>query len=314
MFRVPGIVLASVVLLTTMVLLLFEANSALNRWADKRWRWGNDVESWNWKEELCVITGGSRGIGAEVVKKLTSHGIRVAILDVEAPLISPEDEGAKLAFFYRCDITSKDAVRKAGQAIRLQHGSASILINNAGIGNANSIMEITPERLRSIFDINLLSHWYTVQEFLPDMLTQRKGHIMSTASMAAFLGLAGMVDYSCTKASLTAFHEGLIQELKHRYKCPEIKTTIVYPNWTKTRLVTAIEEGIRKVKHPIVEPAVVAEAMVQQIIHARSGQLILGPSIAASVRGFPTWLQELIRDSMAQVVTANATSATKQGE
>jgi all-trans-retinol dehydrogenase (NAD+) len=183
------------------------------------------------------------------------------------------------------------------------------LINNAGIGNANTILEMTPERLRTIFDVNLLSHWHTVQEFLPDMIAKKKGHIMSTASLAAFLGLAGMVDYSCTKAGLIAFHEGLTQELKHRYKAPQIKTSIVYPNWTKTRMIADLTEGIKKSRAPIMEAKDVAEVMVEQIIAAKSGQVVIGPSVTASIRALPMWLQEFIRDRMAQVVTINATTA-----
>lgn len=215
----------------------------------------------------------------------------------------------RLVSFYRCDISSRDAVHMAAEAIRSDHGSPSILVNNAGIGNANSILEVSPERLRAMFDVNIISHWNTVQEFLPDMIEKRKGHIMTTSSMSAFLGFAGAVDYASTKAGLTAFHEGLTQELKHRYKCPQIKTTIVYPTWTRTRLITAIEKGIQSTRAPIMDTKDVADAMVNQIIAAKSGQLILGPSIAATVRALPIWLQELVRDHMAHVVTVNATTA-----
>jgi all-trans-retinol dehydrogenase (NAD+) len=89
------------------------------------------------------------------------------------------------------------------------------LINNAGIGNAYTVLDIPIEALRKLFDINLISHWSTVQEFLPDMIANKKGHIMSVASLASFVALAGAVDYSATKAALLAFHEGLTQELKH---------------------------------------------------------------------------------------------------
>ena len=60
------------------------------------------------------------------------------------------------------------------------------------------------------------------------------------------------------------------------------------------------------------EPEDVAQAMVQQIIAAKSGQVILGPSLVASIRAFPMWLQEFIRDRMAKVVTINATTAVAQ--
>lgn len=305
-----------------------EANSVLTAWAENRWQFKDDKSMWHWERELAVVTGGSGGIGALVVKKLVSHGLTVAVLDVEplsdvfhkgrwsrlssAPawlgLTCLAEERRRISF-YQCDISSQRAVHKAAEAIRSDHGSPSVLINNAGIGSANTILEISPERLQSCFGINLLSHWYTTQEFLPDMIAKRKGHVMSTSSMSAWVAFAGAAEYASTKAALTVFHEVLTQELKHRYKCPQIKTSIVYPTWTRTRLITSIEKGIRDARGPIMDPGDVAASMVDQIIAARSGQLILGPNLATLVRAFPVWIQEFIRDRMAQVVTGRGTTA-----
>lgn len=69
-------------------------------------------------------------------------------------------------------------------------------------------MDASPEWVEKIFRVNLISHWQLVQEFLPGMLKQQKGHIVSIASVASFVGVASMVDYSATKAGLLAFHEG----------------------------------------------------------------------------------------------------------
>lgn len=212
--------------------------------------------------------------------------------------------------YYRCDITSHTEIHTVAEAIRSDLGSPSILINNAGIGNAYTILDIPLENLRRIFDINLLSHWSTVKEFLPDMLAKKKGHIMSVASLASFVSLAAAVDYSCTKSALLAFHEGLGQELKHRHMCPEIKTTIVHPNWTKSAITAhpAIQVGLKSIGAKLLEAEDVAEAMVKQIVAARSGQIILGPGISPKIRALPTWLQEIIRDSQANVVSGSGST------
>lgn len=60
------------------------------------------------------------------------------------------------------------------------------------------------------------------------MIAGKKGHIISTASIASFFSVAGIVDYYTTKVGLLAFYEGLIQELKYPYNCPKIKTTVIY--------------------------------------------------------------------------------------
>jgi NAD(P)-dependent dehydrogenase (short-subunit alcohol dehydrogenase family) len=266
-----------------------------------------DPVAWDWPNEVAVITGGSNGLGAKLVHKLVAHGLKVAVLDVQ-PLSTEINSDGTLSF-YKCDITSPASIHEAAQAIRAELGSPSILINNAGIGNAHSIMDASPQSLRTIFDVNLISHWYTVQEFLPDMIARKKGHIMATASMAAFLGLAGMVDYSCTKVGLQAFYEGLAQELKHRYNSPYIKTTVVYPGWFRTRLIAALEKSLEKARAPVGDAEDVAAAMIRQILAGRSGQLILGPSAASVIRASPIWLQEVVRDWMAHVVEVRATTA-----
>jgi short-subunit dehydrogenase len=67
---------------------------------------------------------------------------------------------------------------------------------------------MSPDWLRKIFDVNVLSNWYTIKAFLPDMITKNKGHIVTVASIASFISVAGMVDYCSTKAGVLAFHEG----------------------------------------------------------------------------------------------------------
>jgi all-trans-retinol dehydrogenase (NAD+) len=71
------------------------ANAVLNRWAENKWLWKNDTSAWDWKHEVAVVTGGSQGIGACVVKSLVSHGVRCAVLDV-APLSEDFSRGDTL--------------------------------------------------------------------------------------------------------------------------------------------------------------------------------------------------------------------------
>lgn len=61
-----------------------------------------------------------------------------------------------------------------------------------------------------MFDVNLLSNWHTVKAFLPDMIATNKGHIVTVASTASFIGVPGMTDYTATKAGVLAFHEGIL--------------------------------------------------------------------------------------------------------
>ena len=74
---------------------IIDFNALLNRWAENKWIWRNDTSGWHWRNEVAVVTGGSQGIGACVVKKLVSHGINCAVLDV-VPLADTITQGVLL--------------------------------------------------------------------------------------------------------------------------------------------------------------------------------------------------------------------------
>lgn len=119
--------------------------------------------------------------------------------------LTPPDAHIK---FYACDITSPSAVSSAAAEITRTLGTPSILINNAGLLSAHTILDTPHAYLRKLFDVNVLSHWVTVQAFLPGMIAANKGHIVTVASGASYVGVAGMADYTASKAAVLAFHEG----------------------------------------------------------------------------------------------------------
>lgn len=128
------------------------------------------------------------------------------------------------AFFYEADITSSKSIKDIADKIRRDHGDPTVLINNAGLGFADTILDVPEERLRKTFEVNNISQFLMVKEFLPNMIRNNHGHIITIASMASFVTLGEMVDYGCTKAGVLAFHEGLAQELRHWHKAPRVRT------------------------------------------------------------------------------------------
>ncbi|KAL1638851.1 hypothetical protein SLS58_008556 [Diplodia intermedia] len=281
---------------------------AQNKWlwdprSDPFMRFQTEAGKWNWPEEIAVITGGSDGIGSHVAEGLASHGVKVAILDVQPP--TERIRHLPNIHYYECDVSSQPLVWDAAEKIRMALGKPSILINNAGIGKPYTILDLPPGRPRDVYNVNVLSHFNTLQEFLPDMLEQKKGYIMAVASLASFWSGAAMSAYSCSKAAVLALHETLNQELKHRYRCPEIKTAIVHPHFTSTKLIADFEEHLKKRKKPVplLQPQDVAAVIVKQILSGKSGQVFIPEStslLIPLVRGLPTWLQEFLRDSVAR--------------
>lgn len=187
-------------------------------------------------------------------------------------------------------------------------GAPTILINNAGILASHTILATSDDYLRKLFDVNVLSNWYTTKAFLPDMLAANKGHIVTIASTASYIGVAGLADYTASKAAILAFHESLNQELKHHYNAPNVLTTSIHPNWVRTPLLAPVEQELKQRGSAIIEPNVVADTVVERILACTGGQVFLPRSIGriSALRGLPNWVQESVRDGVSKTIYASA--------
>ncbi|KAK2779144.1 dehydrogenase reductase sdr family member 8 precursor [Colletotrichum kahawae] len=254
---------------------------------------------WNWPEEIAVVTGGCNGIGKAIVLALVQRGVRVAILDVAE--LPSELQKIDTVFYYKCDISSASAVAEAADSIRKTVGHPAILINNAGIVNRSSILNLAPEKASKLFGVNLMALWYTAKAFLPNMILKNKGHIVTIASMASYISLPTAVDYSASKAGALAFHEGLSGEIKHVYQSPGVLTTVAHPMWVATDMTKDDNKALeRGGTGKMMKPEDVAKVVADQIFSRRGAQLIIPPraSWLSGFRGFPNWFQEMIRDSI----------------
>ncbi|KAJ4987516.1 short-chain dehydrogenase reductase 2 [Stagonosporopsis vannaccii] len=279
------------------------ANRALNVLALNSWRVRGVRARWAWEREVAVVTGGSSGIGALIVQRLVGRRVRVVVLDVAE--LPGEMRGNKHIVFLRCDITNPDAVFAAAKQIKEQLGAPSILVNNAGILDAHTILATKHAYLRKIFDVNVLSNWTTVQAFLPDMIAQDKGHIVTVASGASYVGVAGMADYTATKAAILSFHEGLNQELRLSYKAPGVLTTSIHPGWVRTPLLAPVVAELEKRGAAVMDAEDVANAVAKQVFGCRGAQVFLPESAWKSslIRALPNWVQEGIRMGVSKTIT-----------
>lgn len=283
------------------------ASGILSRAALNNWRLGPQPGWDDFTSEVAVVTGGSGGIGARIVALLAERGVSVAILDVVAP--APEALLSDKVTFFKVDLTQHDDVVRVGNEVKAHYATApSILINNAGMGRACAILDATQDDLNRIARVNLLSHWSTVQQFLPAMISANKGHVVTVASMTSFLSLAEIADYASTKAGLMAFHEALTQELKHMYEAPNVITTIVHPFWVSTPMVAANKEGIEKSHGKMLSPDEVAGPIVEQVFARRGATLVLPKytGVLEAVRAWPSWLGVGVRDLANRSLSKNS--------
>ncbi|KHN95542.1 dehydrogenase/reductase SDR family member 8 precursor [Metarhizium album ARSEF 1941] len=272
-------------------------NAKLSSMAANSWRLGG-APGWDWPREVAVVTGGSSGIGLAIVHKLVAAGVKVAVFDVQP--LPPQLQAGPLVRYYRCDVTSASSIADAATGVRRDLGQPTILVNNAGIAVPKTVLDIDEKALQRIFAINTMSHWLTVQQFLPSMLKANKGHIVTMASVASFVGLPGHADYGSTKASALAFHEALQAEIKHVYHAPNVMTTIVHPNFVATPLLDGFKGHLASSGVSFLTPEQVAEDTVAQIFARKAGQVVVPKASGAAsvVRGLPLWLQVLIHNFM----------------
>ncbi|PGH08888.1 hypothetical protein GX51_00945 [Blastomyces parvus] len=265
-------------------------NGLINRYALNH----GTSDTYTWNQEIAIVTGGSDGIGRRVAILLAARGVKVAVLDIQPLKYHPP---ANVRYF-QCNIASAEAVAAAAAEVRAALGEPTILINNAGIASGLTILDGTEASTRQVFDVNTLSHYWLVREFLPKMIQRNHGMVVTVASQAGYVISANMVDYSASKSAVVAFHEGLTTELVTRYQAPKVRTVLVSQGFARTYL-SRILNADDTFFNPLLEPDSVAEALVKQVLTGSSGHVMLPGStgfFARSLRVFPYWFQNRLRD------------------
>ncbi|KAF3905922.1 hypothetical protein ABW21_db0200630 [Orbilia brochopaga] len=264
---------------------VYRINRHLSRGAQNNWI--KDY-SWNWNKEIAVVTGGSGGIGGLVVKGLAERGIKVVVLDV----IDLTYDAPESVQFYKCDVTSTSRIAEVAEEIRANVGNPTIIVNNAGVARGGTLLDATEKDVRFTFDVNILAHFWILKEFLPSIVKNDHGHIVTVASVAGYQTAPQMVDYAATKAAAISFHEGVTLELKHRYNAKKVRTTLVTQGLTKTPLFEGFENRSTFL-FPEQHPETVAEGIVDQILSGEGDHLIFPKSygMLPGMRGRPAWMQ-----------------------
>ena len=156
-----------------------------------------------------LITGGSRGIGAEAVRQFAAQGHQVSFLyekDHESARAVMKATGAKGIC---CDVADREAVMASIGSLP----GVDVLINNAGVCHTGLISQITPEEFRRLFAVNVDGVYHCVNAVLPHMLEKQAGCIINVSSMWGQVGASCEVAYSATKGAVIAMTKALAKEL-----------------------------------------------------------------------------------------------------
>lgn len=188
-----------------------------------------------------LISGGSRGIGAALVKGLCADGHRVAFLyrSSKAAAEAVAAEGGALAI--PCDVSDPIAVKTAVDTVRKTLGGIDALINNAGVSQIGLSRDITDADWRRILDTNLSGAMYLAREVQGDMIANGTGRILNIGSMWGKTGASCEVAYSASKAGLRGFTMALAKELGPSH----ITVNCIEPGLIDTEMNKTLDEQSR---------------------------------------------------------------------
>ncbi|XP_019871759.1 short-chain dehydrogenase/reductase family 16C member 6 [Aethina tumida] len=216
------------------------------------------------KGKVVLVTGGAGGVGQELALRLARCKARVVVWDnnekaMEKVRDKIEADGFKI-YTYLVDVSDREDVYKAADQVKADLGPIDILINNAGVVCGQPLLDIPDYMIEKTYKVNILSHYWTVKAFLPDMMKKRKGHIVTVGSLTGMLGTYKCTDYAATKHATIGFHESLLVELKtHGYD--RINMTLVCPYFINTGMF----DGCKPRNMSMLEPKDVAKRIITAI-------------------------------------------------
>ena len=196
----------------------------------------------------AIVTGGSRGIGKAIVKKLAENGCsHILITDIAFPdgadecasEIQKEISNSDTNIFaFKADASSlEDAQASIEEAVNKMEG-IDILVNNAGITKDNLLLRMSEKEFDAVININLKSVFNYTKAVLKPMIKQRYGRIVNIASVVGLIGNAGQSNYAASKAGVIGFTKSMARELASR----NIAVNAVAPGFIQTDMTDKLSD------------------------------------------------------------------------
>ena len=198
-------------------------------------------------EKIAVVTGGSRGIGAAIAKKLASRGMTVIINycgseDRALAVKSAIEAAGGQAEAWRCDVSDCGQCEAFVKAVMEKYGRIDVLVNNAGITRDGLMMRMSDEDFSRVIDTNLKGTFYMMRFASRHMLKAKKGRIINMASVVGLMGNAGQVNYAASKAGVIGATKSAAKELASR----GITVNAIAPGFIDTEMTGALSEKVQE--------------------------------------------------------------------
>ncbi|HEY0906935.1 MAG TPA: 3-oxoacyl-ACP reductase FabG [Methylophilus sp.] len=196
-------------------------------------------------QQVALVTGASRGIGAAIAQALGKQGATVigtattesGAAAITAALQAAGVNGKGIAL----DVTQAEQIEAVLKHIAEQYGEVGILVNNAGITKDTLLMRMKEEDWDAVLNTNLKSVFRMSQAVLRPMMKARQGRIINISSVVGHMGNAGQTNYAAAKAGMTGFTKSMAQEVGSR----GITVNCVAPGFIETDMTAELPEDIK---------------------------------------------------------------------
>ena len=194
--------------------------------------------------QVAVVTGGARGIGAEIARHLARGGARVVCADVldTADIVAEITDGGGLAEGRELNVTDAEAAAACIKDVFEAHERIDILVNNAGITRDQLLVRMKLEDWDLVLGINLDGVFKVTQPVAKLMMRQKRGRIVNVASVVGLMGNAGQANYAASKAGLIGFTKSLARELGPR----NVTVNAVAPGYIQTPMTDKLTDDQRE--------------------------------------------------------------------
>ncbi|MFC4769078.1 3-oxoacyl-[acyl-carrier-protein] reductase [Effusibacillus consociatus] len=197
--------------------------------------------------QIALVTGGSRGIGAEIAKELAVQGATVIInyvsnIEKAQQVVDEISAFNPNVYATQADVSNTEDVIRLYEEIAENYGKIDILVNNAGITRDSRFMKMTDEQWHEVISTNMNSLFYLTKAALPKMIEQNYGRIVNISSIIGQSGGFGQTNYSTAKAGMIGFTKSLALETARH----NVTVNCVCPGYTYTDMVAAVPEKVQE--------------------------------------------------------------------
>ena len=199
----------------------------------------------------ALVTGGSRGIGAEICRTLARMGADVAVNYVEDPEGRNRREAEQVAAevsalgvrtgVFEADVSDFGRVERMVQAVRDSLGGVDILVNNAAILRDKTLKKMSPDEWSAVIEVNLTGVFNVTRQVVEEMIEHRWGRIVNISSVSGVAGFFGQANYAAAKAGVIGFTKALSREVASK----GVTVNAVAPGITETEMAAQIPEEVR---------------------------------------------------------------------